>query len=492
METTAKKADSENMVVPETTITRICAALSTGLGERKVSLAGTATYNASVASYFSQQQQAVQPACVVSPQTAEDVSTTIRILTSQPDGQCKFAIRSGGHAYWASASSIDGGVVIDIRALNSVDVHSDTSTVSVGAGAAWDDVYAKLDPLGLSVNGGRGAEVGIGGLTLGGGLSYFSPRYGWTCDTVTRFQIVLANACIVEVDAKTDPELFQALKGGSNNFGVVTRIDFKTFEQGLIWAGTVYHDLSRADQVIAELVRMASAKEYDEYASMIVTFAYAQARGHAVIASVLEYTKEVDSPPKYYQGFLKIPSLMNISELVTMTSLSKTTREYSPQHPRSINRVSTLVLTEPALKAAHAAWNASLDSIKGVSNLVWAFSLEPLPPQIYARHAAENALGLTGRGDKSLVMALLTITWTEASDDALVNEATHSLMAVIEDAGRQTGDWDPFVYMNYADADQDPIASYGAASVRRLQEVRSRVDPHGVFTYQVPGGYKIR
>ncbi len=123
-------------------------------------MAGSTAYEASVASYFSQQQQAVQPACVVSPQTTQDVSTAIRILTSHTDGQCKFSIRSGGHASWAGASNIAGGVVIDIRALNSVDVHSDTSTVSVGAGAAWDDVYAKLDPVGLSVNGGRAAEVG--------------------------------------------------------------------------------------------------------------------------------------------------------------------------------------------------------------------------------------------------------------------------------------------------------------------------------------------
>ncbi|KAI0970124.1 hypothetical protein F4678DRAFT_147969 [Xylaria arbuscula] len=490
MESAADKADSENMVVPETPITIICAALSTALGGGKISLAGSTAYNASVESYFSQQQQALQPACVVSPQTVQDVSTAIRILTSHTDGQCQFSIRSGGHASWAGASNIAGGVVIDIRALNSVDVQSDTSTVSVGAGAAWDEVYAKLDPLSLSVNGGRAAEVGVGGLTLGGGISYFSPRYGWTCDTVTSFQIVLADASIVEVDAESDPALFQALKGGNNNFGVVTRIDFRTFEQGLIWAGRVYNNLSLVDQVIAEVVKIASAEEYDEYASMIVTFGYSQTQNMAVISSALDYTKAVESTPKYYQSFLEIPSLMNTSELVNMTSLAKTTRGYSPLHPRSINRVLTLVLTEPVLKAAYTAWDASLDKIRGVSNLVWALALEPLPPQIYARHAEENALGLTGRS-KSLVVALLTITWSEASDDALVNEAAHNLMAAIEDAARQIGDLDPYLYLNYADKDQDPIASYGAASVSRLQEVRDRVDPRGIFTHQVPGGFKI-
>jgi FAD/FMN-containing dehydrogenase len=69
-------------------------------------------------------------------------------------------VRSGGHAYWAGSSNIAGGVVIDIRALNSITVNQENSTVSVGAGASWDQVYERLDPLGLSVNGGRSAEVG--------------------------------------------------------------------------------------------------------------------------------------------------------------------------------------------------------------------------------------------------------------------------------------------------------------------------------------------
>lgn len=137
-----------------------CHAISTVLGEQKVAFPSSPAYNASIASYFSELQEALQPACVVSPQTAEDVSATIKTLTSHPDRQCKFAVRSGGHASWAGASNIAGGVVIDIRGLNSVDVHPDTSTVSVGVGAEWDDVYAKLDPIGLSVNGGRCAGVG--------------------------------------------------------------------------------------------------------------------------------------------------------------------------------------------------------------------------------------------------------------------------------------------------------------------------------------------
>lgn len=137
-----------------------------------------------------------------------------------------------------------------------------------------------------------------------------------------------------------------------------------------------------------------------------------------------------------------------------------------------------------------AQWQASLPGLQNVTNLMWALALEPIPPQIYARHAVDNSLGLTGRRE-TLVLALATISWTEASDDAVVNTATQNLMDGIADEAQKFDALDPFVYPNYADKDQDVIRSYGEASVSKLQAVRDRVDPEGVFTNQVPGGYKI-
>ncbi|KAI0168669.1 hypothetical protein BJ166DRAFT_611763 [Pestalotiopsis sp. NC0098] len=490
MQSTLKEDNSKNMVVPgDLTTMVVCNALVALLGEQKVALPGSAAFNGSVESYFSQQQQALHPACIVAPQTAQDVSAVVKTLTSQPGERTQFAIRSGGYASWAGASNIAGGVVIDIRALNSIEINPDSSTVSVGAGASWDDVYAQLDPIGLSVNGGRSAEVGISGLTLGGGISYFSPRYGWTCDTVTSIEIVLADGSIVETNANSDPDLFQALKGGNNNFGIVTRMDFTTFKQGLIWTGNVYQDLSIVDDVISELVKITSPDVYDEHASIITTFGFSQARGLSVISSVLAYTKEVETPP-IYKDFLSLPNLMNTSSLANMTAASKTTRSYSPEHPRSINRVLTLKLTSDVIKAVFNQWQASLSGLQNVTNLMWALALEPIPPQIYARHAADNSLGLAGR-DGTLVLALATISWTEASDDDVVNTAVKSLMDGIANEAQKLDGLDPFVYLNYADKDQDVMRSYGEASVSKLQAVRDRVDPEGVFTNQVRGGYKI-
>lgn len=82
--------------------------------------------------------------------------------------KCPFAVKSGGHAAFANASNIEGGLTIDLARLNRIQVSPDNTTTQLGAGNRWGDVYSHLDPLGLSVVGGRVADIGVGGLTLGG------------------------------------------------------------------------------------------------------------------------------------------------------------------------------------------------------------------------------------------------------------------------------------------------------------------------------------
>jgi FAD/FMN-containing dehydrogenase len=105
--------------------------------------------------------------------------------------QCKFAVKSGGHAAFAGASNIADGITIDLAGLNQINVSADQKQTSVGSGNLWYDVYRKLDPMGLAVIGGRVSAIGVGGLTLGGGISFFSNRHGWACDNVNTYQVSL-------------------------------------------------------------------------------------------------------------------------------------------------------------------------------------------------------------------------------------------------------------------------------------------------------------
>ncbi|KAI1504679.1 hypothetical protein F5X99DRAFT_432464 [Biscogniauxia marginata] len=131
------------------TIPHRCEALVALLGADKVLLPGSTGYDASQSSYFSPQAAAVHPACFVTPQAVPDVSAVVKSLTSSDNGgPCNFAVRAGGHMWFANASSAPGGITIGLRGLNSVDLSADKSSVSVGTGATWDAVYDKLEPPG--------------------------------------------------------------------------------------------------------------------------------------------------------------------------------------------------------------------------------------------------------------------------------------------------------------------------------------------------------
>ena len=122
------------------------------------------------------------------PETPQDVSVAVSIM-SGIEG-CRFAIKGQTHAPAAGFANINAGVTIDMTALKPVVVDADHTVARVGGGASLD-VYVYLDTLDLSVAGGRNGAVGVGRLTLGGGISYFTPRVGFASDTVVSFELHL-------------------------------------------------------------------------------------------------------------------------------------------------------------------------------------------------------------------------------------------------------------------------------------------------------------
>lgn len=164
-----------------------CSQLSAALGSI-VSLPGSANYNASMATYFSTQEASLTPNCIVIPGSPQDVSAAVTILGSSHN-ECRFAIKGRTHSPAAGFANINNGVTIDMTSLSSVSVNEDYNIVHIGAGASWLDVYQFLDPLGLSVAGGRNGLIGVGGVSLGGGISYFAPRVGWVCDNIINAEV---------------------------------------------------------------------------------------------------------------------------------------------------------------------------------------------------------------------------------------------------------------------------------------------------------------
>lgn len=297
------------------------------------------SYISSLASYFSLQESTIHPQCVVSPESASDVSLAVKTLTGLyvdlHDGgkkECQFAIRSGGHTAWAGAANIEGGVTLDLRKLNSVQVNSADATVLLGAGGSWDLAYSKLDSMNLSVNGGRTAGVGIGGLSTGGGISFFGTRYGWTADTIVNFEGVLADGAIVHANANEHSDLLWALRGGSNNFGIVTRIDMQTFKQEPFFGGFAYHSPDVWVDEVNEFVRISNPATYDEFAHLTLTWGFSAASG-LIVANQLEYTKPIEDPP-IFAKIRSLPVLFGTDGISNVTQLSKDLRDQAASGQR--------------------------------------------------------------------------------------------------------------------------------------------------------------
>ncbi|MET0812134.1 MAG: FAD-binding oxidoreductase [Microbacterium sp.] len=160
-----------------------------------------------------------EPDAVVRVRSVEDVQAAVRWAAA---GGTPVMVRSGGHSAWGS---VPGGLTIDLSAL--ADVAVDGGLVSVGGGATWGAVAHELAEHGLGISSGDTGSVGVGGLTLGGGVGWMVRAWGLAADQLEGAQLVTAAGEVVEVTDASHPDLLWALRGGGGNVGVVTRFDFR-------------------------------------------------------------------------------------------------------------------------------------------------------------------------------------------------------------------------------------------------------------------------
>jgi len=121
--------------------------------------------------------------------------------------------------------------------LTTLSLSSDKSILSMGPSHRWGEVYKFLADYDLTVPGGRLSPVGVPGLLLAGGVNFYGNQVGFSADNVIQYEVVLATGNIVYASKSSYSDLFWALKGGSSNFGIVTRFDIKTIPSKKVWAG---------------------------------------------------------------------------------------------------------------------------------------------------------------------------------------------------------------------------------------------------------------
>ena len=166
-----------------------------------------------------------------------------------------------------------------------------------------------------------------------GGISFFSARKGFACDNVVNHEVVLSSGQVVNANATANSDLWIALKGGSNNFAIVTRFDLSAFSQGNFWGGSIVYADSASSQLLNAFAGLNGAKEFDEYAALILSFSYVTGTG-MVAAANIEYTKPVINPPAF-QPFTSIqPQYSNSMRISNQTDFTTEFIEYQPNGRR--------------------------------------------------------------------------------------------------------------------------------------------------------------
>ena len=207
-----------------------------------------------------------RPAVIAQCASADDVAAAVHFgrETGLPT-----AVRSGGHSV-AGMSTVDDGLVVDIRNMKTIDVDAANRTVRCGAGVTWGELDRATQEYGLATTGGRVSTTGVAGFTLGGGSGWLERKHGLACDNLIAVELVTATGDRVRADDDEKPDLFWALHGGGGNFGVATAFELRLHPVGpTVMAGLMLWPGERGPEVM-EALRESMDGAPDELAAACV------------------------------------------------------------------------------------------------------------------------------------------------------------------------------------------------------------------------------
>lgn len=225
------------------------------------------------------------------------------------ENECSFSIKGGGRSTIPGAANIHDRILMSMKNLKRFEINEDKTSVIVGAGNNMGDIYAGLDPHNLTAMVGRYQRVGLG-MALGGGINFLVNKNGLAIDNIINYEVVLADATVVNASATSHPDLFRALKGGNNNFGVVTAFTLSTEPtEGSIYGGILYYAESSFDQV-ADVIYDYQIRQAvgDTLTHALPQYGYNASTNEAISFNPVMYNQGVNNLPEIMQGWLDIPA----------------------------------------------------------------------------------------------------------------------------------------------------------------------------------------
>jgi FAD/FMN-containing dehydrogenase len=235
-----------------------------------------------------------RPLAIVRVANANDVSYVVSLAR---ETGIELAIRSGGHSI--PGHSVSDGIVLDLSEMKALQIDPEGRTAWAEAGLTAGEFTAAAGAYGLATGFGDTGSVGIGGITLGGGVGFLVRKYGMTIDDLLAAEIVTANGELLRIDANTHPDLFWAIRGGGGNFGVVTRFQFRLHPIDMVVGGMLF--LPATPEIVRSFVAEAEAapEELSTIAAVMVAppmpFIPAEYHGKLIVMAMMVYTGDIDA-----------------------------------------------------------------------------------------------------------------------------------------------------------------------------------------------------
>ena len=407
-----------------------------------------------------------RPSAIIRVADAGDVSRLVKLASEHG---FELAIRSGGHSS-AGHSTTDGGIVLDLSAMKDLQIDLEEQTAWAETGLTAGEFTTAVAKHGLAIGFGDTGSVGLGGITLGGGVGYLVRKYGLTIDSLLAAEIVTADGQLLHVDDKSHPDLFWAIRGGGGNFGVATRFKFQLQKVDSVYGGMLI--LPATEDVVAGFIAVAEAApdELSTIANVMTAppmpFLPAEVHGKLIIMAMMVYAGDP------VEGEKVIAPLRALATPYTdMLRPMHYPEMYPPEeggdyHPVAVSR--TMFIDRVDRSVAETILNhlkASTGSMAVTQLRVLGGAMARVPVE---------ATAFAHR--KSRIMAHLAALY-QNPDEKAIHE---TWVANFADAIRQS---DNGVYVNFVgnEGEAQIRAAYPGKTWVRLQKVKAKYDPTNLF-----------
>jgi FAD/FMN-containing dehydrogenase len=416
------------------------------------------------------------PAAIIRPADATEVA---RVISLARETGLELAVRSGGHSP-AGHSVSNGGIVLDLADLRALDIDPQSHTAWAQTGLTAGEYTTAADAHGLATGFGDTGSVGIGGITLAGGVGYLVRKHGLTIDNLLAAEVVTADGQLLRADEENHPDLFWALRGGGGNFGVATRFKFRLHPLGQVVGGMLL--LPASAEVLAEFIALAEAapEELSTIANVMpappLPFIPAEQHGQLIILGLMVYAGDVEDGQRAVAPFRSLAT--PLADLVKPMAYPEIYPPEDPNyHPAAVAH--TMFLDHIDHKAAETVLGQlqASDASMRVAQL-----------RVLGGAMARVPAGATAFAHRASAIMANVASFYDGPDD---KPARQGWVDQFSAALHQSDDG---AYVGFL-ADEDPAhvrQAYPGSTWDRLVQVKARYDPTNLFhhNHNIPTAIK--